>query len=200
MPQSAGEYTYIVRNSNFGKVFVDTECQQFSHNSHYKPFGNEFVDLRYEQKELFCSYEKYKNYFKVFIDIEDYVIIPNISKNSYDKSDIVIINTCESTHGNKIILVKKFAKASLIEAIRKGIEHFRSGNYSLIDFDFYKNIANRKFNILSEYFNVNYSDEVLDLIVEISRNFINFEIYLNSIGKSLDLKEAEIDSLVAKIN
>ena len=109
-----------------------------------------------------------------FLQIEDYAIIPNISKNSYDKSDIVIINTCELTHGNKIILVKKFAKASLIEAIRKGIEHFRSGNYSLIDFDFYKNIANRKFNILSEYFNVNYSDKVLDLIVEISRNFINF--------------------------
>ena len=151
------------------------------------------------QKNYFADMKNIKNYFKVFIDIEDYVIIPNISKNSYDKSDIVIINTCESTHGNKIILVKKFAKASLIEAIRKGIEHFRSGN-SLIDFDFYKNIANRKFNILSEYFNVNYSDKVLDLIVEISRNFVNLEIYFNSIGKALDLKETEIDSSIAKIN
>ena len=25
LPQSAGEYTYVLKNSNFGKVFVDTE-------------------------------------------------------------------------------------------------------------------------------------------------------------------------------
>lgn len=72
LPQSAGEYTCIVRNSNFGKVFVDTECPQFSNNRYHNPFGNEFVDLKNEPKELFCSYEKYKNYFKVFIDMKDY--------------------------------------------------------------------------------------------------------------------------------
>lgn len=201
LPQSAGEYTYVVKNSNFGKVFVDTECQQFANNSYYYPFANEFIDLKNEPKELFCSYEKYKDYFKVFIDMEDYLIImPEINKNCYDKSDVIIINYCESFHRNKIMLAKRFSKASLVGAAKRGIEHFRSGSYSLIDFDFYKNIANRKFDIISKYFNVNYSDEVLDSIVEISRNFVNLEIYLNSIGKVLDLKETEIDSSIAKIN
>lgn len=31
----SGEHTYVLRNSNFGKVFVNTECQQFSHSSYY---------------------------------------------------------------------------------------------------------------------------------------------------------------------
>ena len=53
LPQSAGEYTYVLKNSNFGKVFVDTECQQFSNNSYYNPFGNEFVNLKMNQKNYF---------------------------------------------------------------------------------------------------------------------------------------------------
>ena len=198
----SGEHTYVLRNSNFGKVFVNTEYEGLSNNNkYYDPFDNEFINLNSSQKEFFCNYKECKDYFKIFIDMEDYLIImPEINKNCYDKSDIIIINYCESSHRNKIMLAKRFSKASLAGAVKRGVEHFRSGNYSLIDFDFYKNIANRKFDTISEYFNVNYSDEVLDSIVEISRNFVNLEIYLDSIGKALDLKETEIDSLIAKIN
>lgn len=200
LPYSAGEYTYVLKNSNFGKVFVDTECQQFSNNSYYNPFGNEFVNLKNEPKELFCSCEEYKDCFKVFVDMEDYKIIPNIGKNSYGESDIVIINICESATWNKIILLKKYAKISLISVIKEGIEAFKSGNYARIDFDFYKDAANRKFDAYSKDYNINYSDEVLDLIVEISRTFLNWKIFLDSTNQKLKLKESEIEDLIDKIN
>ena len=132
--------------------------------------------------------------------MEDYKIIPNISKNDYDKSDIVIINICEATAWNKIILLKKYAKVSLVSVIKEGIKAFKSGNYARIDFDFYKDAANRKFDAYSKDYNVNYSDKVLDSIVEISRTFLNWKIFLDSTNQKLKLKESEIEDLIDKIN
>lgn len=42
----SGEHTYILRNSNFGKVFVNTEyCELSNNNKYYDPFDNEFISL-----------------------------------------------------------------------------------------------------------------------------------------------------------
>ena len=100
----SGEHTYILRNSNLGKVFVNTEYEGLSNNNnkYHNPFDNEFINLNREQKEFFCNYEECKDHFKIFIDMQDYkTVSPNVCKNHYDKSDIVIINTvCDRLYSN----------------------------------------------------------------------------------------------------
>lgn len=54
----SGEHTYILRNSNFGKVFVNTEYEGLPNNNKYHNyFDNEFINLNSAQKEFFCNYE-----------------------------------------------------------------------------------------------------------------------------------------------
>lgn len=133
--------------------------------------------------------------------MKDYKIVsPDICKNHYDKSDPVIINVCKSEYCNKIMLAKRGCKYSLIGELEEQIVVFRAFRYDLIDFHFLKNVANRKFNILSERFNVDYSDDVLDIVVEISNDILNSIDHIDSLIKNIKLKGAEIDSLVAKIN
>lgn len=181
---------------------MNTEYQELSdNNKYYEPFNNEFISLNSGQKEFFCNYEECKDYFKIFIDMKDYKIVsPDISKNHYDKSDTVIINVCKSDYCNKIMLVKRGSKASLIGEIAEQIEVFRAWRYELVDLDFVEKVANRKFNILSERFNVDYSDEVLDTVVEISRDIINLINHINSVNKNIKLKEAKIDGLIGRIS
>ena len=197
----SGEHTYILRNSNLGKVFVNTEYEGLSNNNKYHNyFDNEFISLNSGQKEFFCNYEECKDYFKIFIDMKDYkTVSPDISKNHYDKSDTVIINVCKSEYCNKIMLVKRGCKYSLIGELEDQIEVFRAWRYDLIDLHFLKNVANRKFNILSERFNVDYSDDILDIVVEISNDILNSIDHIDSLIKNIKLKGDKIADLVGKI-
>lgn len=72
--------------------------------------------------------------------------------------------------------------------------------YDLIDFHFLKNVANRKFDILSERYNVDYSDGVLDTVIEISNDILNSIDHIDSLFKNIKLKGDKISDLVGKIS
>lgn len=132
--------------------------------------------------------------------MKDYKIVsPDICENHYDKSDTVIINVCKSDYCNKIMLIKRGCKYSLIGELEEQIVVFRAFRYDLIDFHFLKNVANRKFDILSERFNVDYSDDVLDIVVEISNDILNSIDHINSLIKNIKFKGDKIADLVGKI-
>ena len=193
---------HILRNSNFGKVFVDTECQQFSHSSYYKPFGNEFVDLRYGPKELFCSYEKYKNYFKVFIDMDDYKVLDTFTSenNNYDSSDMIIIQIYNNSFYNgKIKLLKNNTKYSLIHTLNNAANSCNIDNYKNIEINFYNAIANRKFDNVSTFFKVNYNEEELDKIVEISKKIVDLVKCYDSFEKTIKSKKYNINKMLTDI-
>ena len=57
----SGEHTYILRNSNLGKVFVNTEYEGLSNNNKYHNyFDNEFISLNSGQKEFFVIMKNVK--------------------------------------------------------------------------------------------------------------------------------------------
>lgn len=98
------------------------------------------------------------------------------------------------------MLVKKGCKYSLIGELEEQITVFRAWRYDLIDLHFLKNVANRKFNILSERFNVDYSDDILDTVVEISNDILNSIDHIDSLIKNIKLKGDKISDLVGKIS
>ena len=167
--------TYVLRNSTRGMVFINTRSDRLYSNVYQKPFNDGNIDLNNELRGLFCDYESYKDYFKVFIDMDDYEILDTLTfkNNNYDNSDIISICIYNgSFYNGKIKLVKNDTKYSLIHTLKNGFNNCNIDNYKNIEINFYKAVANRKFNNVSVIFNVNYSDEELDKIVEISKRIV----------------------------
>ena len=194
--------TYVLRNSTHGKVFINTACDRLYSNVYQKPFNDGNIDLNNELRGLFCDYESYKDYFKVFIDMDDYKILDTITykNNNYDNSDIVSIYVYYNPLYNGIIkLVKNDAKYSLIYALKSGFDNCNLDNYKNIEINFYKVVAERKFDNVSIIFNVNYSEEELDKIVEISKRIVDLVEYYDSFEKTVKIKKYAIDTMLNDI-
>ena len=194
--------TYVLRNSTHDKVFINTVCDRLYSNVYQRPFNDGNIDLSNEPIGLFCDYESYKDYFKVFIDMEDYKILDTLTfrNNNYDNSDIISIYIYNnSLYNGKIELVKNDAKYSLICALKSGFDNCSLDNYKNIEINFYKAVANRKFDNISVIFNVGYSEEELDKIVEIANKIIDLVGYYDSFEKTVKIKKYAIDTMLNNI-
>lgn len=175
--------TYVLRNSTHGKVFINTVCDRLYSNVYQRPFNDGNIDLSNEPTGLFCDYESCKDYFKVFIDMDDYKILDTLTykNNNYDNNNIISIYVYYSPlyqwHN-------KDAKYSLIHALKSGFDNCNLDNYKNIEINFYKAVAERKFDNVSIIFNVNYSEEELDKIVEISKRIVDLVEYYDSFEKN----------------
>lgn len=197
-----GVDTYIVRNSTHGMVFINTKCDKLYSNICQKPFNDGYVDLNNESRDLFCDYETYKSYFEVFVDMDDYEILDtfNLRNNNYDNSDIISIYIYDNSFYNgKIKLVKNDTKYSLVHALKNGFDNCNLDNYKNIEINFYKAVADRKFDNVSVIFNVNYSEEELDKIVEISKRIVDLVEYYDSFEKTAKIKRYAIDTMLNDI-
>ena len=99
------------------------------------PFNDGNIDLNNESRDLFCDYESYKDYFKVFIDTEDCQILDifNVNRNNYDNSDIISVYIYDnSLYNGKLEFVKNDAKYSLIYALKNGFNNCNLDNYKNI--------------------------------------------------------------------
>lgn len=185
-----------------GKVFINTRCDRLYSNVCQIPFNDGNIDLNNESRDLFCDYESYKDYFKVFIDMEDYKILDTLTfrNNNYDKSDIISVYIYDnSLYNGKIELVKNDAKYSLIYALKNGFNNCNLDNYKNVEINFYKAVTNRKFDNVSIIFNVNYSKEELDKIVEIAKRIVDLVEYYDSFDKTVKIKKYAIDTMLNDI-
>ena len=197
-----GAETYVLRNSTRGMVFINTRSDRLYSNVYQKPFNDGNIDLNNELRGLFCDYESYKDYFKVFIDMDDYKILDTLTSrnNNYDNSDIISICIYNgSFYNGKIELVKNDAKCSLIHALKNGFNNCNLDNYKNIEINFYKAVANRKFDNVSVIFNTNYSEEELDKIVEIAKRIVDLVEYYDSFEKTVKIKKYAIDTMLNDI-
>ena len=191
-----------MRNSTHGKVFINTVCNRLYSNVYQRPFNDGNIDLNNESRGVFCDYESYKDYFKVFIDMDDYKILDTLTykNNNYDNNNIISIYVYYSPLYNGIIkLVKNDAKYSLIHALKSGFDNCNLDNYKNIEINFYKAVDERKFDNVSIIFNVNYSEEELDKIVEISKRIVDLVEYYDSFEKTVKIKKYAIDTMLNDI-
>lgn len=194
--------TYVLRNSTHGKVFINTVCDRLYSNVCQRPFNDGNIDLSNEPTGLFCDYESCKDYFKVFIDMNDYKILDTLTykNNNYDNNNIISIYVYYSPLYNGIIkLVKNDAKYSLIYAIKNGFNSCNLDNYKNIEINFYKAVAEKKFDNVSIIFNIDYSEEELDKIVEISKRIVDLVEYYDSFEKTVKIKKYAIDTMLNDI-
>lgn len=197
-----GAETYVLRNSTRGMVFINTRSDRLYSNVYQKPFNDGNIDLNNELRGLFCDYESYKDYFKIFIDMDDYEILDtfNLRNNNYDNSDIICIDIYNNSFYNgKIKLVKNDTKYSLIHTLKNGFDNCNLDNYKNIEINFYKAVADRKFDNISIIFNVNYSEEELDKIVQISKRIVDLVEYYDSFEKTVKIKKYAIDTMLNDI-
>ena len=194
--------TYVLRNSTHGKVFINTVCDRLYSNVCQRPFNDGNIDLSNEPTGLFCDYESCKDYFKVFIDMNDYKILDTLTykNNNYDNNNIISIYVYYSPLYNGIIkLVKNDAKYSLIYAIKNGFNSCNLDNYKNIEINFYKAVAEKKFDNVSIIFDIDYSEEELDKIVEISKRIVDLVEYYDSFEKTVKIKKYAIDTMLNDI-
>lgn len=197
-----GAETYVLRNSTHGMVFINTRSDRLYSNVYQKPFNDGNIDLNNKLRGLFCDYESYKDYFKVFIDMDDYKILDTLTfkNNNYDNSDIISICIYNgSFYNGKIKLVKNDTKYSLIHTLKNGFDNCNLDNYKNIEINFYKAVADRKFDNISVIFNVNYSEEELDKIVEISKRIVDLVEYYDSFEKTVKIKKYAIGTMLNDI-
>ena len=197
-----GAETYVLRNSTRGMVFINTRNDRLYSNVYQRPFNDGNIDLNNELRGLFCDYESYKDYFKVFIDMDDYKILDTLTfkNNNYDNSDIISICIYNgSFYNGKIKLVKNDTKYSLIHTLKNGFDNCNLDNYKNIEINFYKAVADRKFDNVSVIFNVNYSEEELDKIVQISKKIVDLVEYYGSFEKTAKIKKYAINTMLNDI-
>ena len=191
-----------MRNSTHGKVFINTVCDRLYSNVCQRPFNDGNIDLSNEPTGLFCDYESCKDYFKVFVDMDDYKILDTLAykNNNYDNNNIISIYVYYSPLYNEIIkLVKNDTKYSLIYAIKNGFKSCNLDNYKNIEINFYKTVAERKFDNVSIIFDIDYSEEELDKIVEISKRIVDLVEYYGSFEKTVKIKKYAIDTMLNDI-
>ena len=134
--------------------------------------------------------------------MDDYEILDtfNFRNNNYDNSDIICIDICNNSFYNgKIKLVKNNTKYSLIHTLKNGLDNCNLDNYKNIEINFYKAVANRKFDNVSVIFNVNYSEEELGKIVEIAKRIVDLVEYYGSFEKTAKIKRYAIDTMLNDI-
>ena len=132
--------------------------------------------------------------------MDDYEILDtfNFRNNNYDNSDIISIYD-NSFYNGKIKLVKNDTKYSLVRALKNGFNNCNLDSYKNIEINFYKAVADRKFDNVSVIFNVNYSEEELDKIVEISKRIVDLVEYYDSFEKTAKIKRYAIDTMLNDI-
>ena len=191
-----------MRNSTHGKVFINTICDRLYSNVYQRPFDDGNIDLNNESRGLFCDYESYKDYFKVFIDMGDYKVLDTFTSenNNYDSSDMITIQIYNNSFYNgKIKLLKNNTKYSLIHTLNDVANSCNLDNYKNIEINFYNAIANRKFDNVSTFFKVNYNEEELDKIVEISKKIVDLVKCYDSFEKTIKSKKYNINKMLTDI-
>ena len=134
--------------------------------------------------------------------MDDYKILDTLTfrNNNYDNSDIISICIYNNSfYNSKIELVKNDAKYSLIHTLKNGFNNCNLDNYKNIEIHFYKAIANRKFDNVSVIFNVDYSEEELDKIVEITKKIVDLVEYYDSFEKTAKIKRYAINTMLNDI-